>query len=60
MPCFIDIIKNNARFLYHTFYPDINYFVQNKSNMFTSYYQSNLSSYETQLEEMRELLLAED
>ena len=56
----LPIIKNNARFLYDGYAPSIIGQVGNKSNTFTSSYQSNLSSYETQLEEMRELLLAED
>jgi hypothetical protein len=56
----LPIIKNNARFLYDRFYPDINHFVMSKSNTFTSTYQSSLSQYEADLEEMRELLLAED
>ena len=55
----LPIIKDNARFLYQSFYPDINHFVSTKSNTFTSTYQANLSSYEAELEDMRELLLAE-
>ena len=53
----LPIIKNNARFLYHTFYPNI---IGMGTNNFTSSFQSNLSSYEAGVEEMRELLLAED
>ena len=56
----LPIIKNNARFLYDGYAPSIISQVGNKSNTFTSSYQSNLSNYETNLEEMRELLLAED
>ena len=56
----LPIIKNNARFLYDGYAPSIIGQVGNKSNTFTSSYQSNLSNYETNLEEMRELLLAED
>ena len=55
----LPIIKNNARFLYDGYAPSIIGQVGNKSNTFTSSYQSSLSSYEANLEEMRELLLAE-
>ncbi len=56
----LPIIKNNARFLYDGYAPSIIGQVSNKSNTFTSSYQSSLSTYEANLEEMRELLLAED
>ncbi len=56
----LPIIKDNARFLYDRFYPNIIGQIQNKSNTFTSSFQSSLSSYEAGLEEMRELLLSED
>jgi ABC-type glycerol-3-phosphate transport system substrate-binding protein len=56
----LPIIKDNARFLYDGYQPNVISQVLNKSNTFTSSYQSNLTSYETQLEEMRELLLSED
>jgi len=55
----LPIIKNNARFLYHTYSPSIIGMVQNKSNTYASSYASSLSSYQESLEEMRELLLAE-
>ncbi|MBE6572556.1 MAG: extracellular solute-binding protein [Ruminococcaceae bacterium] len=56
----LPIIKDNARFLYDGYQPNVITQVLNGSNTFTSSYQSNLTSYETQLEEMRELLLSED
>ena len=56
----LPIIKNNARFLYHSFYPNIISQISSKSNTFTSSYQANLSTYEANLEEMRALLLSED
>ncbi len=52
----LPIIKDNARFLYHEFYPNIIGSVQNKSNTYSSSYASSLPSYQTKLEEMRELL----
>ncbi|MBR5553471.1 MAG: extracellular solute-binding protein [Clostridia bacterium] len=56
----LPIIKNNARFLYDRFYPSIYSMVGSGSNTFTSTYQSSLSQYEADLEDMRELLLSEE
>ena len=56
----LPIIKNNARFLYDGYFPNIYFMVGSGTNTFTSTFQSNLSKYEADLEDMRELLLAED
>ena len=56
----LPIIKNNARFLYDRFYPSIYSMVGSGSNTFTSTYQSSLSQYEADLEDMRELLISEE
>lgn len=53
----LPIIKDNARFLYDGYCPNINHMVY--GNNYASQYAANLSKYETQLEEMRELLEAE-
>lgn len=55
----LPIIKNNARFLYHDFNPDINGMVRNRNNTYSSTFSASLSSYQERLEEMRELLLGE-
>ena len=52
----LPIIKDNARFLYDGYAPNIIGAVQNKSNNYASSYASSLPSYQTNLEEMRELL----
>ena len=52
----LPIIKDNARFLYDGYAPSIIGMVGNKSNSYASAYASNLTSYQTKLEEMRELL----
>ncbi len=52
----LPIIKDNARFLYDGYAPAIIGSVRNKSNSYASSYASSLPSYQTQLEEMRELL----
>ena len=52
----LPIIKDNARFLYDGYAPGINTMVGNKSNTYASAYASNLTTYQTNLEEMRELL----
>ena len=56
----LPIIKNNARFLYDGYFPPIYNMVMSGSNTFTSAFQSNLSKYEADLEDMRELLLSEE
>jgi len=55
----LPIIKNNARFLYHSFYPNIIGIVQSKSNNYSSAYASSLSTYQEDLADMRELLIEE-
>ncbi len=52
----LPIIKNNARFLYDGYAPNIIGMIGNRSNSYASAYASNLASYQTKLEEMRELL----
>ena len=52
----LPIIKNNARFLYDGYAPNIISMVGNKSNTYASSYASNLATYQTDLEDMRELL----
>jgi hypothetical protein len=52
----LPIIKNNARFLYDGYAPDIIYIVKDKSNNYTSQYASELPTYQKDLEDMRELL----
>ena len=56
----LPIIKDNARFLYDGYAPSIIGSVLNKSNNFSSSYNSQLPSYQDKLEEMRELLLEEE
>ena len=52
----LPIIKNNARFLYSGYAPNIISMVGNKSNTYASVYASNLATYQSDLEDMRELL----
>ena len=52
----LPIIKNNARFLYAGYYPNIITQVANKSNTFSSAYASSLATYQTALADMRALL----
>ena len=52
----LPIIKDNARFLYDGYAPAIIGAVTNKSNNYASAYASSLATYQTNLEEMRELL----
>ena len=52
----LPIIKNNARFLYSGYAPNIISMVGNKSNTYASAYASNLATYQSDLEDMRELL----
>ena len=52
----LPIIKNNARFLYDGYAPDIIYIVKDKANNYTSQYASELPTYQKDLEDMRELL----
>ncbi len=56
----LPIIKNNARFLYDGYFPNVYTMVNSGTNTFTSSFQSSLSKYEADLEEMRELLLSEE
>ncbi len=56
----LPIIKDNARFLYDGYKPDLSGMIQAKSNTYASAYASNLSTYQADLEDMRELLLRED
>jgi len=55
----LPIIKNNARFLYSSFIPSIHNMVMSGTNTYSSDFSSKLSAYQEELEEMRELLLAE-
>ena len=52
----LPIIKDNARFLYDGYAPSIITMVINKSNNYASAYASSLSTYQTNLEDMRALL----
>ena len=52
----LPIIKNNARFLYDGYTPNINHIVMSGNNTYASDFASKLSSYQEQLDEMRELL----
>ena len=52
----LPIIKDNARFLYDGYAPSIISMVGNKSNTYASAYASNLTTYQSDLEDMRELL----
>lgn len=54
----LPIIKDNARFLYEGYAPNINHMVGN-TNTYASQYATNLSRYETELAEMRALLETE-
>ena len=52
----LPIIKNNARFLYAGYAPNIISMVGNRSNTYASAYASNLATYQSDLEDMRALL----
>ena len=52
----LPIIKDNARFLYSGYAPNIIGMVGNKSNTYASAYASNLATYQSDLEDMRALL----
>ena len=52
----LPIIKNNARFLYTGYAPNVISMVGNKSNTYASTYASKLTTYQSDLEDMRELL----
>ena len=52
----LPIIKDNARFLYDGYAPSIISMVGNKSNTYASAYASNLTTYQSDLEDMRALL----
>ena len=56
----LPIIKNNARFLYDGYAPSIHAMVFSKNNTYASDYAAALPTYQTDLEEMRELLLSEE
>ncbi len=56
----LPIIKNNARFLYEGYAPSIINMVQGKSNNYASTYASALTTYQSDLEDMRELLLKDE
>ena len=52
----LPIIKNNARFLYSGYMPNVITMVSNRSNTYASAYASNLATYQSDLEDMRALL----
>ena len=52
----LPIIKNNARFLYSGYMPNVITMVDNRSNTYASAYASNLATYQSDLEDMRALL----
>ena len=56
----LPIIKDNARFLYSGYSPSVHSMVAQKNNTFSSEYASALPGYQTDLEEMRELLTSEE
>ncbi len=53
----LPIVKNNARFLYDGYCPNIQSMILAKSNTYASNYASSLSSYQSDLNDMRELLI---
>ena len=55
----LPIIKNNARFLYNGYAPGIHGMIGAGNNTYSSAYASNLSTYQSDLEDMRALLLSE-
>ena len=56
----LPIIKNNARFLYSGYAPGIYGMIQSGNNTYASAYASSLSTYQSDLEDMRALLLDEN
>ncbi len=56
----LPIIKNNARFLYSGYAPGISGMIQSGNNTYASAYASSLSTYQSDLEDMRALLLDEN
>ena len=56
----LPIIKNSSRFYYSGYNPGIQEMVMKNNNTFASDYAANLSKYQENLEEMRELLLGEN
>ncbi len=55
----LPIIRDSARFLYNGYAPNIISMVTSKSNSYASSYASNLTAYQEELDEMRELLTEE-